>query len=153
MTHDKIDLPDDDGSKPQAHDGIREAAQRLLNSARMEDVGLWRVGSHELRALETAVHAHETESNPGGTGLEQSPSDSGDGRRDSGLTPGGPGGGRALGVPISHEPHDDQRIKDWLRSLKRHLSYDGEWGPQDEEIANSILERHGSQQETAGEPK
>jgi len=94
------------------------------------------------------ISAHETESNPGGTGLEQSPSDSGDGRRDSGLTPGGPGGGRAPGVPISHEPHDDQRIKDWLRSLNRHLSYDGEWSPQDEEIANSILERLGSQQET-----
>jgi hypothetical protein len=56
----KIDLPDDDGSKPRATNGLREAAQRLLNSARLEDVGLWRVGSHELRALETAVHAHET---------------------------------------------------------------------------------------------
>lgn len=47
-----------------------------------------------------------TESNPGGTGLEQSPSDCGDGRGDSGLTPGGVGGGRAIGNPILHETNE-----------------------------------------------
>lgn len=41
-----------------------------------------------------------TTPNPGGTGLEQSPSDCGDGRGDNGLTPGGAGGGRAPGNPI-----------------------------------------------------
>lgn len=41
--------------------------------------------------------------NPGGTGLEQSPSDRSDGCGDSGLTPGGAGGGRAPGVPISED--------------------------------------------------
>lgn len=44
--------------------------------------------------------ADSMQSNPGGTGLEQSPSDRSDGCGDSGLTPGGAGGGRAPGVPI-----------------------------------------------------
>lgn len=33
-----------------------------------------------------------------------------------------------------------QRIKDWLRSLKRSLSYNGEWKPEDDEISTLILE-------------
>lgn len=34
---------------------------------------------------------------------------------------------------------DRQRIKDWFRSLKRSLSYNGEWKPEDDEISKSIL--------------
>ena len=34
----------------------------------------------------------------------------------------------------------DQRIKDWLRSLKRSLAYNGEWGSEDDEISALILE-------------
>lgn len=41
--------------------------------------------------------------NPGGSGLEQSPCDCGDGRGDNGLTPAGAGSGRAPGSPIPAE--------------------------------------------------
>ncbi|MGH8217377.1 MAG: hypothetical protein ACREUT_02220 [Steroidobacteraceae bacterium] len=56
----------------------------------------------------------ETSSNPGGTGLEQSPSDCGDGRGDSGLTPGGAGGRRTPGIPI-----DEGRLWSFLRDVLR----------------------------------
>jgi hypothetical protein len=44
-----------------------------------------------------------TATNAGGTGLEQSPSDHGDGRGDSALTPGAAGGGRAPGDAIEDD--------------------------------------------------
>lgn len=35
--------------------------------------------------------------------------------------------------------HDRQRIEDWFRSLKRSLSYNGEWKAEDDEIVKTIL--------------
>jgi len=58
--------------------------------------------AHKIAAR--ALTAQETNcesTNPGGTGLEQSPSDCGDGRGDSGLTPGAAGGRRAPGNAIA----------------------------------------------------
>jgi hypothetical protein len=53
-----------------------------------------------MKAVQDFIAAVEQKSNPGGTGLEQSPSGCDDGRGDNGLTPGGAAGGRASGIPI-----------------------------------------------------
>lgn len=53
--------------------------------------------------------------------------------------------------PLSEnqESRADQRIKDWLRSLKKSLSYNGEWEQSDDEISKLIFETC-SPAETAG---
>ena len=43
-------------------------------------------------------------------------------------------------VTAEHDSRADQRIKDWLRSLKKSLSYNGEWEQSDDEISKLILE-------------
>ena len=85
---------------------LEKAARDLLQYLDEHDWGHVPEGAtaDRLRDLVTPQEtACDESTNPGGTGLEQSPSDCGDGRGDSGLTPGAAGGRRAPGNAISTE--------------------------------------------------
>lgn len=85
---------------------------------RAEDLDRMERAAETIEQLTAARSAPEPKSNPGGTGLEQSPSGCGDGHGDSGLTPGGAGGGRVSGNPIlAQQPYADGPTGDYRDHL------------------------------------